>query len=72
LQHGSEPAPKDELAEAKQLIVRLLADGLQHPVSDLQQLPLPYAFIESALHWLVDEEQIVYDQGLLALKNFQR
>ncbi|MBP5340534.1 MAG: RecQ family ATP-dependent DNA helicase [Prevotella sp.] len=67
LQHNGGDNAKDAIAEAKEKITQLLADGRQHHLDELHQMILPYESIEAALRWLVDEEAIIYDEGFISL-----
>jgi ATP-dependent DNA helicase RecQ len=50
---------------ASQLILDLLADGQQHHVTELRQLPLPYEQIDAALGQLMLEEDVYMDGAYL-------
>ena len=50
---------------ASQLILDLLADGQQHHVTELRQLPLPYEQIDAALEQLMLEEDVYMDGAYL-------
>lgn len=64
---GSDVSPQSAVAEAKRLILEMLADGKPHHVSALHDIPLPYEPIEEALSTLVSEEQVTDDDGMLRL-----
>ena len=55
--------------KAQTLIEELLADGKQHHISELHSLPLPYEPIEAALEYMIYEEIVIDNDGLLSLKN---
>ena len=55
--------------KAQTLIEELLADGKQHHISELHHLPLPYEPIEAALEYMIYEEIVIDNDGLLSLKN---
>ena len=50
---------------AQGLITALLADGQPHFIAQLHSLPLPYTQIEAALDYLLQEEQVYLDNGML-------
>ncbi|MBR1485177.1 MAG: RecQ family ATP-dependent DNA helicase [Prevotella sp.] len=54
-------------AEARAQILAFLADGKAHPAEQLLSLRLPMPVMEKALAWLVKEEAIIDDDGLLQL-----
>lgn len=43
---------------AKELILQLLSDHRQHPIKQLQELPLPFQQLEKAMNELVRNEQV--------------
>ena len=55
--------------KAQTLIEELLADGKQHHISELHHLSLPYKPIETALEYMIYEEIVIDNDGLLSLKN---
>ena len=59
------PQSDDERQQAEYLILQLLADGQPHPIGELHGLRLPYKAIEDALSYLIAEEQIIDDDGML-------
>ena len=59
----------EDIAKAQTLIEELLADGKQHPIAELHRLPLPYESMEAALEYMIYEEIIIDDDGLLSLKS---
>ena len=48
-------------------ILNLLADGKPHPITDLRGIQLPTADLDAALTYLLDEEYIRQEDGLIAL-----
>ena len=68
LERRKDPRTPQELAEARNRILELLADRQGHHVSALHDIPLPYSVIEKALETLVMEEEIVDDDGMLSKK----
>ena len=58
---------EDMVADAKRMIMEMLADGKPHHVSELHGLLLPYEPIEEALTVLISEEQICDEDGMLTL-----
>jgi ATP-dependent DNA helicase RecQ len=46
-------------------ILRLLGDGRPHPITDLRGLQLPIGELDSALEYLMKEEYIRQEDGLL-------
>ena len=55
----------EKTQSASQLILDLLADGQQHHVTELRQLPLPYEQIDAALEQLMLEEDVYMDGAYL-------
>ena len=65
---GRQPDDDDHACtenEAQRLILDLLADGQVHHISELYSIKAPMPVVEKALTWLVNEEAIVDDDGLL-------
>ena len=50
-------------------ILHLLADGQPHPITDLRGLPLPVGELDTALQYLLQEEYIRQEDGLLSLNS---
>ena len=65
MQHNGHQADEDQVAEAKSMILGLLADGQTKHISVLHSINLPYPVLEEALEELIDEEIIVNDDGML-------
>jgi len=59
--------PTDEVDVAEQQIRQLLADGRPHPIDDLHSLKLDLPVIGKALSRLVDELEVINDDGVLHL-----
>ena len=53
------------LSNAMEQILRLLGDGCPHPITDLRGLQLPTDELDSALEYLMQEEYIRQEDGLL-------
>ena len=53
------------LNNAMEQILRLLGDGRPHPITDLRGLQLPIGELDSALEYLMKEEYIRQEDGLL-------
>ena len=53
------------LNEAMDSILTLLADGKPHPITDLRDIQLPTDELDAALEYLLQEELIRQDDGLL-------
>ena len=67
LAHAPRAIRKAMRNEASEAIKQLLDDGKPHHISQLHTLPLPYTNIEKALHYLVDEEIVIDDDGYLTI-----
>ena len=52
---------------ATEQILHLLADGQPHPITDLRGIQLPEGELDTALQYLLQEEYIRQDDGMLAL-----
>jgi len=65
--HQHESAGEPYLTEAGEKILELLADRKPHPVTDLRALPLSAKEMDTALTYLLQEEQVVMDDGQLTL-----
>ena len=52
---------------ATEQILHLLADGQPHPITDLRGILLPEGELDTALQYLLQEEYIRQDDGMLAL-----
>ncbi len=59
--------PSDAVSEAERQIRNLLADAQPHPIDDLHALPLDLPAIATALHRMIDEQEVVNDDGVLHL-----
>jgi len=57
----------EDIAKAQEQIEALLADGKQHHVSELHRITMAYEHIEAALEYMIYEEIIIDDDGLLSL-----
>ena len=57
--------PTDDIAEARQSILSLLADGKRHHITELHRLSCPMQAIDQALADLIQEEHIVQEDGFL-------
>ena len=57
-------APSDK-QQAQQAIITLLADGVQHHLTELHRLPYPMPVIDAALSALIREEVIIQEDGFL-------
>jgi len=56
------------VTEAQSLILKLLADGQMHHLSQIHDIPLPYESLEEALDLLISEESVIDEDGYLSLK----
>ena len=56
------------LNTAMEKILQLLDDGQPHPVTDLRGLQLPVGELDTALEYLLREEYIRQEDGLLSKK----
>jgi ATP-dependent DNA helicase RecQ len=57
--------PTDDIAEARQSILSLLADGKRHHITELHRLSSPMQAIDQALADLIQEEHVVQEDGFL-------
>lgn len=57
--------PMENRDEAEAMIMRLLADGERHHVTELKALRLPTAAIDAAISHLMEEERLHQENGLL-------
>jgi len=57
--------PMENRDEAEAMIMRLLADGERHHVTELKALRLPTAVIDAAISHLMEEERLHQENGLL-------
>jgi ATP-dependent DNA helicase RecQ len=67
LQHNGHVVTDDQVAEAERLIVQMLSDGRPHHITSLRSLPMPFDVIDEALVYLVSEEVLKDDDGMLSL-----
>lgn len=57
--------PTDDIAEARQSILSLLADGKRHHITELHRLSCPMQAIDQALADLIQEEHVVQEDSFL-------
>ena len=70
LSHRKEGLVSDaSLNMAMEKILQLLDDGQQHPMTDLRGLQLPVGELDTALEYLLQEEHIRQEDGLLSLNS---
>jgi len=55
--------------EAMEKILQLLGDGRPHPITDLRGLQLPVDELDTALEYLLQEEYIRQEDGMLAVRS---
>ena len=67
LSNNSTSASEQAKDEAQQRILDMLADHKKHHVTQLRTIPLPYEQIETALEYLMLEEQLYLEDGYLTL-----
>ena len=60
---------ESHLNAAMEKILQLLDDGQQHPMTDLRGLQLPVGELDTALEYLLQEEHIRQEDGLLSLNS---
>ena len=54
---------------AMEKILQLLSDGTPHPITDLRDIQLPTDELDAALSYLLQEEYILQEDGLLSKKS---
>jgi len=69
LEHNGHRAEKDQVAEAKAMILKMLEGGQRKPIAVLHTINLPYPALEEALSALVYEEVVINDDGTIFLSD---
>ncbi len=68
LDRSGESSIRKDGEDAKRRIRELLSDKKEHPITQLRCIPYPYETIKAALQALVDEREVIDDDGLLKIK----
>jgi ATP-dependent DNA helicase RecQ len=63
--HNGDRLSESEADDVKKRILSVLADGSHHPFSDLLSLHLPDRIINETIEYLIDEEIIRTEDGML-------
>ncbi|MCR5678853.1 MAG: RecQ family ATP-dependent DNA helicase [Prevotella sp.] len=67
IENKRHPVPPEETEEARQHIMQLLSDRQPHSLMCLHDIPLRYEAIENAIQQMVDEEEVIDDDGFISL-----
>lgn len=67
LEHQTDQLADKRLAPVRQQLIALLSDNLPHPITELKSLAIPQRQLDAALQYLISEERILSENGILRL-----
>ena len=67
LEHQADQFADKRLAPVRQQLIALLSDNLPHPITELKSLAIPQRQLDAALQYLISEERILSENGILRL-----